>query len=376
VAIAAKLVISVTEHVRAHSFPAKHGEKMIELADALSELKGLVMHPGNWSRMNPLPHQTAHAKRYEEARTRVNKLVEEISYDTETRNSAVDFAQLCSMVVGDLLSRRDHREHLAELDRISGPIFHRLHQGKGIRRSKIPWPQWILDSDKQAIGGVEGKDPTPAAAPPPPPSPQLLNAPSASGTNEVIEAAREELVQTAAKLQLPYQPILKSPPKVPEPTEKRPPLNPAHEARCKNALIEVGNFLKGDLTRLHEDLANAGNPENPSLKSTINKLNGRAMHAHLAAKKLESQWTWLTMMGDFDLKPLIAALGDLQRKVSTVKSGVDEGLHAPALMLSVKHMLKQNLEVGKIGDGLIKAVDKMDAEFFPGVDGRAASTAF
>jgi hypothetical protein len=127
---------------------------MLELADALAELKSLVMHPGNWSRLNPLPHQTEHVARYQAASTRLHKLIEEISYDKETRTTAVDFEHLCGMVVEDLFSRRDYRVHWNELEKISGPIFHRLHRGRGIKRSKIPWPQWVLDNDARAKGHV------------------------------------------------------------------------------------------------------------------------------------------------------------------------------------------------------------------------------
>lgn len=149
----------VAEHVQANRFSPRHKEKMLELADALAELKSLVLHPGNWSRMDPAPHQTEHAARYQAARTRVDKIAQEIRYDSETYATAVDFSHLCSMVVSDLLARRDYREQWADLDRISAPIFQRLHRGKGIRRSEIPWPQWILDNDAEAAAkrAKEGK---------------------------------------------------------------------------------------------------------------------------------------------------------------------------------------------------------------------------
>jgi hypothetical protein len=152
----------------------------------------------------------------------------------------------------------------------------------------------------------------------------------------------------------------------PAPAEERPPLKEAHRGHCKQALIELGNFLNGDLTNLHEDLTNAGNSENlRELKPSIAKFHARAIHAHNAAKNLEGkQWTWLNMMGGLDLKLLIEALGELQKKIGVVKQAVGEGHHEPALMLSVKPMQKQNLEVGKLGEGLIKAVEAKDAEFF------------
>jgi hypothetical protein len=164
----------------------------------------------------------------------------------------------------------------------------------------------------------------------------------------------------------PNEPILKRAAKPVVAEEKRPPLNEAHQGRCKNALIDVANFLKGDLTNLYADLNDAANSENlKELKPYISKFHARTIHAHNAAKKLSDNcWTWLNMMGGLEMKQLVEALSELQKKVAVAKAAVDEGHHEPALMLSVRPMREQNQRVGKLANDLIKAVEEKDAEFF------------
>lgn len=160
------------------------------------------------------------------------------------------------------------------------------------------------------------------------------------------------------------EPILKPPPPAPE--EKQPPLKESERGHCKHALIELGNFLNGDLSKFHADLVNARNSKNlRELTPHINKFHASAMHAYLAAKQLQDKyWTWLYRMGGLELKPLIEALHQLQKKVGQVKQGVDLGWHPPALLEAVRPMHDKNLEVGKLGKGLIQAVKDKEAEFF------------
>ena len=148
--------------------------------------------------------------------------------------------------------------------------------------------------------------------------------------------------------------------------EKPPPLKVAERPHCRAAIVDVRNYLNGDLTTLHHELVNARNSEKMGeLKRYARAYQIKAANAEEAIRGLlQKHWAYLNRMGSTDLKPLQEALGDLKGKIGMVKRGVDLNWPPEAITDAVIPMHEKNLEIGHLGRALIEEMDRMEAEFF------------
>lgn len=177
---------------------------------------------------------------------------------------------------------------------------------------------------------------------------------------------RAYLKEINDRWQQPEEPILYPAP--PPPEERQPPLKEAERMHCRAALIDLSNFLTGDLTNFHAALVKARNSDNvKDLKAQISSFGLSAAQVLAATKVLhQKHWTWLYRMGDSDdrLKVLTERLAELQQKIGAVHQGIRLGVPQQALMESVRPMHNKNLEVGKLGKALIQWTQEKEAEFF------------
>lgn len=149
--------------------------------------------------------------------------------------------------------------------------------------------------------------------------------------------------------------------RVPKPNK---PLNETERGPCLAALIDLHNFLTGDVATFHNDLAEARNsPKLAGLLTNILQFQSRAEKLRRKSAGLaNSHALSLDRMRDMDLAPLTVAF----RGIATKVAGVYQGREWPrdALMERVRPLNEANHEMRKLVEQLTETVRAKRKEYF------------
>lgn len=131
-------------------YPPRHAAILQELADSLAELKETALRTAGLSSYVPGSLERLYAA-FDPPYRRARSLIEQISYDRPTAQTARDFVHICSMIITDTMANQGSGDQRKELEEMSGPIFRALHSGKSINRAAIPLPQWQRDTAPERL---------------------------------------------------------------------------------------------------------------------------------------------------------------------------------------------------------------------------------